>query len=60
MTSECEGKSAHDDVTREDQERFMKEALLMVIIFCILWSFFPSADTFKRRERGLWQLVKLQ
>jgi hypothetical protein len=35
MTSKCETKIEYDDVTQEEQERFMKEALLMVIDFSL-------------------------
>ena len=35
MTSKCETEPDNDDVTQEDQERFMKEALLMVTTFSV-------------------------
>lgn len=38
MTSKCETKPEYDDVTQEDQERFMKEALLMVMTFSVFFA----------------------
>lgn len=51
MTSKCETNIEYDDVTQEDQERFMKEALLMVIFFSLHHFQWPFVDWFSNIGR---------
>lgn len=56
MASGCETNSEYGDVTQEDQEKFMKEALLMVLESSLIFDFVSWTNTSNlgRESFGSW------